>query len=59
VGIRYQLQAKINNQNAIPAWSNTVDVRCGSTVTSAGTVPTATGAGVSTGQPSLSDFNPD
>jgi hypothetical protein len=59
VGIRYQMQAQINNQNAIPAWSNTVDVRCGSTVTSSSTGPSAADAGISSGQPSLSDFNPD
>ena len=59
VGIRYQMQAKINDLNAIPTWSNTVDVRCGSAVTNSSAGPSAADAGISSGQPSLSDFNPD
>ena len=58
IGVRYQAQSRIDGNNAIPTWSNTVDIRCGSaTGSSSSSGASAAGAG-GTARPNPA-FNPD
>lgn len=59
IGIRYQLRSQIGSQNAVPTWSNTVDIRCGAATSGGGS--SASGDASSASGTSRPDpgFNPD
>jgi hypothetical protein len=58
VGIRYQMQAQANGNNAAPTWSNTVDIRCGAAAGSSSTTNNAGAAGGNSSRPNPG-FSPD
>jgi hypothetical protein len=59
IGIRYQMQATVNNTNAIPSWSNIVDFRCGAATSGGSGASGASTADSSRSRPPSPDFNPD
>ncbi len=58
IGIRYQLRSKIGNNNAVPSWSKTVDIRCGAATSGRSSSSGSASSAGTENQPSP-EFNPD